>query len=397
MKPLNILYSYPLRIGVTGVGMTSYNLVKALIEEGHNVYVCAASLEKPLSNVRQVLETFKIFNFRLPIKPLGTVLAAQFHDWKTARYLRSTNVHFDVVHCWPLCATYTVRQAKKRNIPSFLERPNCHTEYAFEVVQQEYERLGLEQKKSDTHSFNRKHLIRELVEYSLADYICCPSEFVAETFKQRGISEEKLEIYHYGYDASAFNVTENPSNDDLVIAFVGRCEPRKGLHYALDAWLASDALNNGTFYILGRFDKEYKEHLKDKLTHQSVVQAGYVEDVAGFLKKCDALILPSLEEGSALVTYEASACGCLLLVSEAAGAQAVHNQNSLIHSTGDVDRLKEHINMLVHDPELKRRLKRNNLSSSANFTWQKAGEKLTAMYERHRRKNNAEGATLNFF
>jgi glycosyltransferase involved in cell wall biosynthesis len=166
------------------------------------------------------------------------------------------------------------------------------------------------------------------------------------------------------------------------MVFVGSCEPRKGLHYALDAWLASKACKNGTFYICGKYIPEYRKLLADKLAHPSVKEAGFLSNVAPLLQKCHVLILPSIEEGSALVTYEAKACGCVLLVSEASGAKCEHNKDALVHKPGDVATLREHIDMLASDAQLFSRLRTNSLSSIGELTWDKAAESLIRAYRK---------------
>ena len=63
-------------------------------------------------------------------------------------------------------------------------------------------------------------------------------------------------------------------------------------------------------------------------------------------------VLPSIEEGSALVTSEARGCGCVILVSEVAGAVCHHDENALIHRVGDVEALTRHITSLHADRDL---------------------------------------------
>ena len=46
--------------------------------------------------------------------------------------------------------------------------------------------------------------------------------------------------------------------EGLRAVFVGRCEPRKGLHYALEAWIESGAAERGTFTICGNFYPGYR-------------------------------------------------------------------------------------------------------------------------------------------
>ena len=88
---------------------------------------------------------------------------------------------------------------------------------------------------------------REEAEYALADRLACPSEFVARTFRERGFREEQLARHQYGFDPAVFTPAqasgaggaETNGHQGLRVAFVGRCEPRKGLHFALRAWIES--------------------------------------------------------------------------------------------------------------------------------------------------------------
>src|SRR5208283_2319371 len=138
--------------------------------------------------------------------------------------------------------------------------------------------------------------------------------------------------------------------------FVGVCAVRKGVHYALDAWLKSPASKDGTFLIAGEFLPEYREKLASMLAHPSVLALGHRNDVPELMRKSDILVLPSIEEGSALVTSEARGSGCVLLVSEAAGAICRHKENALVHSVGDVVALTQHFTMLHEDRALLQRL-----------------------------------------
>ena len=57
---------------------------------------------------------------------------------------------------------------------------------------------------------------------------------------------------------------------------MGRGEPRKGLHYALRAWIASGAAESGRFVIVGAIDPDYRAVLAPLLAHPSVDERGHV-------------------------------------------------------------------------------------------------------------------------
>jgi glycosyltransferase involved in cell wall biosynthesis len=98
------------------------------------------------------------------------------------------------------------------------------------------------------------------------------------------------------------------------------------------------------------------------------------------MRNADVLILPTIEEGSALVTYEARGSGCVLLVSNAAGAICTHGVDGLIHKVGDVAVLAEHISMLHADCEKLNRLRSVSLTTVDKLTWRFAGCHLFFVY-----------------
>jgi glycosyltransferase involved in cell wall biosynthesis len=233
------------------------------------------------------------------------------------------------------------------------------------------------------HAFKPKVLEHEEKEFELADRLLCPSDFVRETFLDAGFPAGKLKRHQYGFDERRFSAAGRTPNPDkgLSMLFVGGCAPRKGVHYALRAWLKSAACTNGSFLIAGEFVTGYAEILGEMLSHPSVKVLGHRRDVPELMRQSDVLVLPSIEEGSALVTSEARGCGCVLLVSDAAGAICEHNENALVHHVGDVDSLTKHINMLNEDRSLLSRLQASSLATVDSITWQAAGRRLLEAYE----------------
>ena len=233
------------------------------------------------------------------------------------------------------------------------------------------------------HAFKEDVLLREEEEFQLADRLLCPSDFVVKTFLDLGFPRKKLRRHQYGFDEKQYvaNGRTPNKNRGLTMLFVGGCAPRKGLHYALDAWLKSGASQRGTFLIAGEFIPGYAEKLESMLSHSSVHVLGHRNDVAELMRKSDILILPSIEEGSALVTSEARGSGCVLLVSEAAGAICEHMENALVHRVGDVDTLTQHITLLDQDRALLQRLQASSLSSIPEITWTAAGLRLLEVYK----------------
>lgn len=380
---MRVLYSFPTRIGTTGIGTTAWHQVRGLLDRGVEVWLVCGSLEQPLEGLSGLVQTMRVGPLKVPYRVLGLNRAMRLHDAETAMLLRTARHKVDLVHCWPSGALRTLGQARRLGIPSMLERPNAHTGYAYEEVAHEHRALGLPVDRSNPHSYDPRRLAREEREYATAGRILCPSDFVARTFRERGFSERRLARHRYGFDPAAFGPNgggRSPGNG-LRVAFVGRGEPRKGLHHALEAWTSSSAAENGRFVICGQLDAGYDRLLQSLMAHHSVHHLGFVDDTAHVLRECDALVLPSVEEGSALVTYEARACGCTLLVSDRTGAPCRHGRDALVHEAGDVALLRDHIELLDRDREMLRRLRAASLAGASELTWSAAAGQLLAVYD----------------
>jgi glycosyltransferase involved in cell wall biosynthesis len=112
-----------------------------------------------------------------------------------------------------------------------------------------------------------------------------------------------------------------------------------------------------------------------------VEERGFVSDMAPLMRDADVLLLPSLNEGSALVTFEAQASGCVLAVSDATGAPAEHDVHGLIHPAGDEAVLTEHVRALATDRALLARLREHVLADRERLSWDAAAGGLRDAYE----------------
>ena len=385
-EKIRVLYSFPHKLGAQRICSTAWHQVDGLVAAGAEVTVYAGSVARAVPRGVK-LHTTLAWNtwkkLRIPYRLLGVKRACDLHDWRMARVLPKLAGEIDIIHLWPLAALRTIRTAKSLGIPTVLERPNAHTRFAYEVVENECRRLGISMPQGHEHAWKPDWLEREEIEYRLADRILCPSDFVARTFIDQGFPAERIARHQYGYDEKKYfaDASYLDTNRGLTMLFVGGCAPRKGLHYALDAWLQSSACRDGTFLIAGEFIPGYAELLFMQLRHQSVKVLGHRNDVPGLMRCSDVLVLPTIEEGSALVTSEARGSGCVLLVSDAAGAVCVHEKNALVHSAGDVNTLTQQINLLNMDRMLLKKLRTASLATVGDITWMAAGKKLFEAYE----------------
>jgi glycosyltransferase involved in cell wall biosynthesis len=381
--PIRVLYSFPHKLGAGRICYTAWQQVTGLAAAGVEVLTCPGAVSKSVyaENVR-MRPTLARGRLRLPYRVLGTMRACALHDWIVARRLQKLAASIDIVHTWPLGALETLKTAARLGIPSVLERPNAHTRFAYEVVQKECDRLGVHLPPDHEHAFNLEVLAREEAEYSLATRLLCPSDFTARTFVEQGYSPRQLARHQYGYDPEVYfaDAKKIDRQRSFTMLFVGVCAVRKGLHFALDAWLKSPAHRDGTFLIAGEFLPAYAKKLSGMLEHPSVHVLGHRTDIPQLMRRSDVLVLPSIEEGYGLVCADALGSGCVPLVSNACTESCRHMENALVHDIGDVDTLRQHITMLYTDRALLNRLRQGALESAPAATWTAAGVKLRDVY-----------------
>jgi glycosyltransferase involved in cell wall biosynthesis len=379
---IRVLYSFPHKLGAGRICDTAWKQVDGLAAAGAEVLAFPGALHRPVAENVKVRTTLARGKVRIPYKLLGTLRACMLHDAIVARRIKKLAGQIDIIHTWPLGAKQTLEVAARLGIPTVLERPNAHTRFAFEVVQRECDRLGVPLPPGHEHAYNSRTLSRELEEYRLADRLLCPSDFVAQTFLDEGFPAEKLARHRYGYDEKVFYPDNRPRDRKrgLTVLFAGVCAVRKGLHFGLEAWLQSSAHRNGKFLIAGDFIPAYAQKLAPMMADPSVQVLGHRRDLPELMRQCDVFILPSIEEGSALVTSEARGSGCVLLVSDASGAVCQHMENALVHRAGDIKTLAQHLTLLDENRALLAELRAASLKTVHEITWTAAGVRLLQVY-----------------
>jgi glycosyltransferase involved in cell wall biosynthesis len=392
---VRILHSFPHKIGAARICTTAWWEVASAAQAGAEITLYTGAVVRPLPAGVRVHTTLSAGRLRIPYSVLGTRRALALHDRMVAAALRKRHHEIDVVHTWPLAGTETLKTAKRLGVTTVIERPNAHTRYAMEVVARECERIGVVLPERQEHAYNVDKLAHEEAEYALGDYLLCPSEFVARTFREQGFAPERLLRHAYGYDERVYFPAARERDDGagLQALFVGLAAVRKGLHFALEAWLRSPASDTGTFSIAGAFVPDYEQKLAPLLAHPSVRVLGHRDDVPELMRDADVLLLPTIEEGSPLVSMEAVGSGCVPLVSDVCDAVDV-DENALVHPVGDVDALAAQLTLVHEDRDRLAALRAACLRVAPTLTWAAAGRRLLGVYEQAARKNTLPDPVL---
>jgi glycosyltransferase involved in cell wall biosynthesis len=150
------------------------------------------------------------------------------------------------------------------------------------------------------------------------------------------------------------------SADCFNVAAVGRLEPVKALHLAIESLSAQGLPQNVHLHVVGTgsCEAELRRQCAAAGVEARVHFVGFRRDARNFIAHCDALVMPSLHEGLPYTLLEAMALGTPVIASRVGGlAEVVRDEvTGLLFTPGDATALAGAIRRLIVDPALRARL-----------------------------------------
>ena len=284
------------------------------------------------------------------------IISSKLNSWNTLAFDRWTNSRIDPCDAFIAISGAGLLTGKKvqTNGGRFIcDRGSTHQRYQENIVADEYRRWNVPQ------PFSKPHIaIREEKIYSLADVITVPSTVAQRSFVAMGIPAEKIHVIPYGVRLDHFTHTEDPPQNSFEVLFAGQVSLRKGIPYLLQAF-ARLKHPNKRLTIAGAIQDDIRT-LLSTLPTDNVVFTGPLpqSQLAKKMSASHLLVLPSIEEGLALVQGQAMACGCPVLATTATGAEDLFTdgQQGFIVPDRDVDALTQRMQQIADDPTLQRKL-----------------------------------------
>ncbi|WP_263384757.1 glycosyltransferase family 4 protein [Granulicella arctica] len=233
------------------------------------------------------------------------------------------------------------------------DRGSTHQRYQENIVAEEFKRWGV------SPSLEKPHIvIREEAIYQQADAITVPSTVSKRSFVQMGLAAEKVHVIPYGVRLDQFKRTAEPPKNSFQVLFAGQVSLRKGIPYLLEAFarLKHPAKH---LTIVGSVQDDIRDILV-RFPQENVTFTGSLPqtELSARMSASHLLVLPSVEEGLALVQGQAMACGCPVLATTATGAEDLFTDGveGFIVPDRDVDALASRLQQVADDPALQQRL-----------------------------------------
>jgi glycosyltransferase involved in cell wall biosynthesis len=366
---VEVIYTQAGKFAGPGIGMTAYHLVRGIQAAG-----CLKKAIVGYDGGHDLPgDTIKTFPWMRVVARLardhGFIRDAVF-DTVASRFVEPC----DVFHGWSHQCLHSVRRAKAMGAVTFVERPNTHDRFQNRLLKEEFDRWGYHR----TEPGRSRGMERGLSEYEEVDYICVPSHFAFQSMVAEGIPEGCLYCLPYGVDAHRFTPAM-PSPDVFRLLFVGQVSLRKGVPYLLQAWRKL-RLPKAELWLAGRITPDARKIADFYRADGSIRFLGHVRDVPPLYGKASAFVLPSIEEGSALVTYEAMAAGLPVICTPNTGAVARNGIEGIEVPIRDTEALAAAIERLYAHPDLRMGMGSAGRRRAEEFTWEAAANRLLASY-----------------
>lgn len=310
-------------------------------------------------------------------------IKAELQVWQHCLYDRFASYfiprHTDVFIGWSGSSLQSIKVAKAAGALTVLERGSSHILTQQHILEQEHKTLNL-----PYHGVDNKIIRRELEEYQLADYIALPSEFTEKSFLEQGVLPSKLLLNNYGCNLAHFYPKEKTETRFRVI-FVGDFCVRKGSHYLIEA---AKALQDQPidFWHVGAVSTDLQSLIKTQgagnfIFHGVVDQKKLVE----FYTRSDVFVIPSLEEGLAMVIIQAMASGLPVIGTFNSGCTDVMEDGveGLLIPVRSTDAIVKAIKKLHDNPDLTKLMGgRARAKVESQYRWEDYGLRAIENYRK---------------
>lgn len=280
-------------------------------------------------------------------------------------------------------STDTFEFLSRRRVPLVLTALNTHIEHVAQVLDDEHRRLGV-QTPSFIHPAMRRRVEREV---ELATCVHAVSNLTKQSFIERGVPAERIEVVLPAVDLDYFHPVPKPDNTFRVLAVI-TIDPRKGAYYLLQAFEKA-AIPNSELVIIGatgdRWSKQMLAQFSARLPNLRLQSADvFRSPLERTYGQASVVVHPAIEDGFALAVAQALACGRPVITTRQTGAAEIisEGRNGYVLEARDVDGLVDRLRLLARDSALLDRMSQAAPAAVAHLGYPQFAERMARLYAR---------------
>ena len=278
----------------------------------------------------------------------------------------------------------TGKEIKKNNKIYICERSSSHILEQQKILKDEYKSLDLQ-----SINTNKWVIERELEEYNVSDIILVPSLFAKKSFENYLPNMNKVHAINFGINLQNFYPVHPNTKDNgyFDILFIGLQSIRKGLHYLIEAFHKFKHPHK-RLHIVGAHSEDIN-FFSNKIKHEKIYVYGTINQLKlkDIISKSHVFVLPSLEEGMAVVVLQALACGCPVIVSENTGSAefVIENKCGFVVPIRNSQIIADKLTLLSDNRQLLEEFSNNALKISKKNSWENYVDKLDQLVEKYKK------------
>lgn len=355
----------PLESCLTGIGQYTYNLLKELVASGHEWFLYSS---RPLS-----LDVLSGANVHSICANLNNAIASAaleqivFPWWSRKNDI---DIFWSPRHHLPLMLpknipkVVTIHDVVWKRAPATMRKANWLAEYLLMPS-----------------SADAAHRI-------IADTLSTKADLV-ELFN---IDRDKISVIHLGgTNVERGTVTKCINRQygisDNYILFVGTLEPRKNLKRLLAAYAKLNNVIKGKYELVVAGGSGWGPEIPDRIVRElgileRVKFTGFVEqrELTELIANASLLAMPSLYEGFGFPLVDAMSLSIPVLTSNISSMPEVTDGAAVLINPHDVDDIKNALERILSDENLRQDLVTKGKKRALAFSWQDTAKKTEAVF-----------------
>lgn len=352
----------------SGVSWYAFNLLKALFElDKENQYLLFYNSSKKVDLPEFNQDNVKYVSFRYPNKLFN--LSLVLFGWPKVDKLIGGVDYFLVPNLHFISLSNQCKKIMVVHDLSFIRFPEF-----FSWQMRLWHRLVL-----------RGKILKQ------ADYIIADSKNTKnDLINLLRITENIITVAYLGVDNRFKPVTPDDNRlgqiklkynlPDKFILYLGTLEPRKNIESIIEAYDSQ----NSDYYLLIGGNKGWKTKRIYELAQENdkIKLLGYIDekDKPILYNLATCLIYPSYYEGFGLPLLEAMACGCPVIAGNNSSQGEVVGQAGLLVDPYNINEIKQGIELILNNYQLRERLIHQGLERAQSFRWENTAKQILELF-----------------
>lgn len=368
---MHVASFYPNYFNNTAIGYCILSILEAMESDAIEGSIMATASDKGFENpfyTRAIPASLNAVAYRL----FNQEQLIRFSEFRFLQYLRGG----EHIYLWGqsgISAEFC-KKLHDRGHRMTMETINTLRVTSKAILDKEYARLGL----PSTHGITTKSVDLEMAVLELVDYNFSCSHEVKKSLIKGGIAESKILDTTYGLRESdilpSIDLEKRAEHKGLTAIFVGSIGIRKAPHLLLDYWCRSKI--KGKLQLVGNIEPDAIHLITPYLKRDDIEHVPYVTDLRDLYRNADLFLLPSLEEGSPLVTYLALGAGLPSIVSPMGGGGLIeHGVNGLILDPFDDEGWINALQQMAENADLRVKFSINTYEKAPKYLWSEVGRR----------------------